>query len=128
MKSNGASRTILVLVMGLVLASTAWADQHEDAPADEPGRGRMMRGPDRAMNQAMHEAMREQMRAQDERLEALVAEMNAAKGSAKVDAIAAVLNEMVDQRRARRAHHEAMRGHRKGMQGKQKKGADQDAN
>lgn len=121
MKSNRALGMIVVLATSFVFASTAWADHHEKASGGKGSGGR-----------AMHEAMRQQMKAQDERLDALVATMNGAEGAAKVDAIAAVLNEMVDQRRARRAHHEAMRGqrhdqHKKGGKGGMK-GDKDDAN
>jgi predicted metal-binding membrane protein len=115
MKSNRIVGTVLVLVAGIAVASTAWADHHEKSPGGKAGGGH-----------AMHEAMRQQMKAQDERLDALVAAMNAAEGAAKVDAIAAVVNEMVDQRRTRRAHHEAMRGRRQGKGGMTSK--KQDAN
>lgn len=54
-----------------------------------------------------HKAMAEKMKAQDAALDALVAEMNAAKTSNAPDAMekpmAAVLNELVAQRKAQRA-------------------------
>ena len=57
--------------------------------------------------QAKHKAMAEKMKAQDATLDALVAEMNAAKTSKAPDAMekpmAAVLNELVAQRKAQRA-------------------------
>ena len=57
--------------------------------------------------QAKHKAMAEKMKAQDATLDALVAEMNAAKTSKATDAMekpmAAVLNELVAQRKAQRA-------------------------
>ena len=49
----------------------------------------------------MHPRM-EQMRENQKKLDDLVAKMNAAKGEAKVDAIAAVLNELVAQRKEMR--------------------------
>ncbi len=56
--------------------------------------------------QAKHKAMEEKMKAQDATLDALVAEMNAAKTSKAPDAMekpmAAVLNELVAQRKAQR--------------------------
>jgi hypothetical protein len=48
----------------------------------------------------MHEQMMADMKAADARLDALVKDMNAATGSAKVDAIAAVLNELLQERKA----------------------------
>ena len=46
--------------------------------------------------------MMEVMRQHDQKLDDLIAKMNAAKGEAKVDAIAAVLNELVAQRKEMR--------------------------
>lgn len=53
----------------------------------------------------MHEEMKQKMEAADARLATLVEQMNATKGSAKTDRMAAVINELVDQRRAM---HEGM--------------------
>ena len=51
---------------------------------------------------ADREKMMAEMKAADERLEALVARMNAASGMEKADATATVVNEMVTQRRTMR--------------------------
>jgi hypothetical protein len=51
---------------------------------------------------ADHEKMMADMKAADERLDVLVATMNAASGLEKADATAAVVSEMVAQRRATR--------------------------
>ena len=53
------------------------------------------------MMRKMH-GMNGQQAAMDERLAALVTEMNKAKGSAKVDRMAAVIDEMVAQRKQMR--------------------------
>jgi hypothetical protein len=50
---------------------------------------------------AARESMREDRAKNDAKLNELVAKMNAATGKKKVDAIAAVVNEMVAQRKAR---------------------------
>jgi hypothetical protein len=58
-----------------------------------------------AMCQAMmaeHTKMTAEVKAADERLDALVAKMTQASGQAKVDATAAVVNEIVAQRRTMR--------------------------
>jgi hypothetical protein len=52
----------------------------------------------------MHEQMMAQMQAGDARLDALVKDMNAAKGEAKVDAVAAVVTELVTQQKAMHGH------------------------
>ena len=51
---------------------------------------------------ADHEKMMAAMKAADQRLDDLVATMNAASGAEKADATAAVVNEMVTQRRTMR--------------------------
>jgi hypothetical protein len=51
---------------------------------------------------ADHEKMMTEMKAADQRLDDLLAKMNAASGLDKTDAIAAVVSEMVVQRRAMR--------------------------
>jgi len=48
----------------------------------------------------------------DARLDSLVRAMNAATGSRKVDAMAAVINELVDERRTMREHMRGMMMHR----------------
>lgn len=48
----------------------------------------------------MHEGMQKKMAAMDTKLEGLVADMNEAKGSSRVDKMAAVINELVAQRSA----------------------------
>lgn len=49
-----------------------------------------------------HQKMMSDMSAMDEKLDGLVAQMNRAKGSKKVESMAAVLNELVAQRKAMR--------------------------
>jgi len=80
-----------------------------------PGPGGAKMDPDR--QKQMRQDMMKKMEADDAKLEELVAAMNAAQGQAKVDAIAAVLNEMVSQRRAMRAHRDEMRATHGGMGG-----------
>jgi hypothetical protein len=58
----------------------------------------------------MHERMMAEMKANDTALDALVAQMNAATGPAKVDAVAAVLNELVRQQKAMHQHMAHMHG------------------
>lgn len=75
-----------------------------------PG-GMGMMGGSGAMGPMMqrHQAMMDSM---DARLDQLVQRMNATKGSAKVDATAAVLNEMVSQRKAMRTMMQQMQQQR----------------
>jgi hypothetical protein len=57
---------------------------------------------DESRMMAMHKEMMAKMEMMDSRLDDLVKKMNAAKGSGKVDATAAVVNELVTQRKAMR--------------------------
>jgi hypothetical protein len=82
--------TLLWIAASLVLAS-AGAAQQPGPRADSAW----------AKRQQM---MMQQMQAADTRLDKLVDEMNRATGSKKVEAMAAVINEMVAQRRQMRAH------------------------
>lgn len=108
----------LALLLGAGLAAApAGADSPAMGPQHKHGGNR---GTMSAERQAAHEKMMQEMMAHDEKIESLAAQMNAAKGQAKVDAMAALLNEMVAQRRTMRAHMEkrqSMRGDRKGTGG-----------
>lgn len=57
---------------------------------------------------ARNEGMKAEMASMDARLDSLLATMNSASGNQKVDAAAAVINEMVAQRKAMRGHMMAM--------------------
>ena len=84
------SITRLALPSALALAVAALAI------AQQPQQGQQQ------MQQQMQQQRRafmEQMQERNRKLDDLVAKMNAAKGQAKVDAIAAVVNELVEQRK-----------------------------
>jgi hypothetical protein len=70
----------------------------------------------------MHEQMMAEMKAADSKLDALVKEMNAATGDAKVNAVAAVVAELVRQNRSMHQRmgqiHEQMMGGRGMMMSK----------
>lgn len=66
--------------------------------------------PDLSDMKKMHEQMITEMKANDARLDALVAQMNAASGPAKVDAVAAAVTELVRQQRAMHQHMGQMHG------------------
>jgi hypothetical protein len=70
--------------------------------------------------QGMHEQKMADMKAMDARLDEKLAAMNAAKGDAKIDAMAAVITELASQRKAmqqKMASHHGERGHKMGHQG-----------
>ena len=100
MKRNRSIGWGLVLVVSGVAATLAWAEAPEGDAESIDGKGRMKHG----SHQPLHPGMRAQMQAHDARIDELVAVMNDAKGEAKVDAIAGVVDELVAQRRARRNH------------------------
>ena len=56
----------------------------------------------------MHEHMMAEMKAADAKLDALVKDMNSAKGEAKVSAIAQVVNELVRQQKTMYEHMGSM--------------------
>jgi hypothetical protein len=64
----------------------------------------------------MHEQMMAEMKAGDARLDALVTDMNAASGDAKVTAIAAVVTELVRQHKA--MHERMGQMHQRMMDGR----------
>jgi hypothetical protein len=62
---------------------------------------------------AKHQAMVEKKAEMEARLDELVGTMNAAQGDAKVDAVAAVLNELISQRKAMHQRKHRLHGHGK---------------
>ena len=96
------SRLSLLLACSLLVASTASAQQRDQTSRDTSSRA--MPGPhhgDRAM-------MMKMMEASDARLDQLVQAMNSATGQKKVDAMAAVINELITQRKQMRGHMRQM--------------------
>jgi hypothetical protein len=93
MKSTGIAPT--VVVAGLLQSATLFAQ--------DPG---TMQGMDKQKHREMmpmHEKMMEEQKAQDAEIDKLMAEMNAATGEKRVDAIIAVINKLVEQRKAMHA-------------------------
>src|ERR1017187_833535 len=105
-------RTIPVLLVSFVGAMTLWAQQPTPPAAQKmemPGKPGMM---DEKMTEesmiAHHKEMMAKMEAMDARLDELVKKMNAATGRKKPDAVAAVINELVAQRKQMREQMMAM--------------------
>ena len=92
------ARLVPSALAALALAGPARAEDPapKAAPAAPPAHVQQM--------QQQRRAFMEQIQERNKRLDDLVAKMNAARGDAKVDAIAAVINEMVEQRRAMQPH------------------------
>ncbi len=89
-------RMIGGLVLALALAPSLFAQM--------AGAGKPAMMPDCAAMMQQHEAMQKHMAEMDAKLQTLVADMNKAKGSAKVDRTAAVVTELVAQRSMMQKH------------------------
>ena len=84
------NRTIVGFALALFCVPALFAQM------PDPQKSAMM--PDCAAMMQQHEAMQKHMAEMDAKLQTLVDDMNKAKGSAKVDKTAAVINELVGQR------------------------------
>ncbi len=98
---KGLSRGVTMLALALVLAAgSALAQQGPPKAAEHPGPGHgMMMGADKGGMMSMHAQMMTDMKAMDARLDQKLAAMNKAKDKNKVEAMAAVINEMAAQRK-----------------------------
>ncbi len=95
-------RTLLMAALGSLLLTGLLAAQAPPPKGMPEGHGMMAGGmmeECKAM-MAKHDETMAKMKEMDEKLERLVAEMNAARGSKKVDAVAAAVSELVAQRHA----------------------------
>jgi hypothetical protein len=107
--------TLLLTAPALFAQQPATGDQQTPMPMP-PGQAMQMpmqHGPHAGQMQpmdcqAMMQKMQASSKAMDDRLAALVTDMDKAKGSAKVDRMAAVINEMVTQRKQMRDDMAAM--------------------
>ncbi len=107
-------RTIPVLLVSLAGVVPLWAQQPTPPPPaaqkmEMPGKPGMTDGKmSEESMMAHHKEMMAKMEAADARLDELVKTMNAATGSKKTDAMAAVINELVAQRKQMRKDMMAM--------------------
>ncbi len=84
-------RIVAVVITGLLQSATLFA---QDSGS--------MKGMDKQKHREImpvHEKLSEEQKRQDAEIDKLLAEMNAAKGEKRVDAIVAVLNKLVEQRK-----------------------------
>lgn len=88
---------ISILFFGLAL-TTAFALQSQEGGQKD---GQMAKHCHEMMQR--HENMQAQMETMDRKLVGLVGQMNQARGDAKVNAMAAVINELVEQRKQMRS-------------------------
>ena len=77
------------------------SEHHPEAQAEKPAQQSDMMARCQQM-MAQRDAMTQRMQAMDTKLDGMVAEMNKATGSQKVDAMAKVVGEMVEQRKQMR--------------------------
>jgi alanine-alpha-ketoisovalerate/valine-pyruvate aminotransferase len=108
---------VIAAIVGFVLfaqmpvsRSLAAASQGaSSAPAGHDHQtGKPMSMPDM---QKMHETMIADMKAEQQKLDELVKKMNSAKGDARVDAIAAIVTQLVERHRAMGEHMNMMHQH-----------------
>jgi hypothetical protein len=95
-------RTLGVVTAVTVACASGLAAQQ---PGGHPGHGSDSAG---AMMHSMMQQHAREMDSLDARLDSLTSRMNRSMGNARVEAMAAVINELVAQRRAMRAHHREM--------------------
>ena len=100
-------RLTLAASIVLILSSTSLTksfslatDLAAQAPSSQGSQPREQSPPNMQDMMKMHEQMMAEMKAADSRLDALTKEMNAAKGEAKVNAVAAVVTELVRQQKS----------------------------
>jgi hypothetical protein len=100
-------RLTLAASIVLILSSTSLTksfnlatDLAAQAPSSQGSQPREQSPPNMQDMMKMQEQMMAEMKAADSRLDALIKEMNAAKGEAKVNAVAAVVTELVRQQKS----------------------------
>ena len=103
-----ALATLVVLSLSSMSAGIDVMGAQSQSPGQPPNMQSMMK---------MHEQMMAQMKADVAKLDALVKTMNTASGSAKTDAIAAVVNELANQHKAMHAYMDQMHQQMMGMGG-----------
>jgi Flp pilus assembly protein TadB len=106
-KVGKVTSALVASILGAALGLLAQQPAPPAAGAPEP---KMTMGHDdmNADMMARHREMMARMETMDAKLDALVKEMEAASGSRKVDAVAAVVSELVRQRKEMREHMTAM--------------------
>jgi hypothetical protein len=100
-------RLTLGAAIVLILSSTSptrsfnlGTDVAAQAPSSQSSQPREQSPSNMQDMMKMHEQMMSEMKASDSRLDALVNEMNAASGDAKVNAVAVVVTELVRQQKS----------------------------
>lgn len=100
-------KTMVIFAVLVMIGSFAFAQAEQKPAMTMPMQKDMAMAGCKAMMQR-HQEMQASMKEKDDRLQQLVKDMNAARGSAKVDRMAAVVTELVNQRTQMREHMSAM--------------------
>ena len=87
--------TIAAIAIAALQAATTFAQEPTGMPGMDKQKHREM--------MPMHAKMMEKQKAQDTEIDKLVATMNSATGEQRIDAIMAVINKLVEQRKAMHA-------------------------
>lgn len=95
------STTIVCIAFAAAFGSTQSGASLAEARQESPAAQQAVQPQQPTMADMMkrHEQMMAEMKAADAKLDALVKDMNAATGDAKIAAVAAVINELVQQHR-----------------------------
>jgi uncharacterized protein HemX len=112
-----AALVVLALTFGVTRFGGDVAEATQQNPASTAAQPQQLNMQDMMK---LHEQMMAEMKAADAKLEALVNDMNAATGDARVPAMAAVVTELVQQQKAMHGrmgqmHQQMMMGGRGGM-------------
>jgi hypothetical protein len=116
MNKRLALMTTMVVLVAFGLGAAPALTGAAQAPSPKPApQAQAQTQASMAEMMKMHEQMMAEMKASEAKLEALVKDMNAAAGEARLNALAAVVNELVRQNRAMHEHmdhmHHMMGGH-----------------
>ena len=106
MKTN---QLFSIVIAGVLAVGTAFAQQTESASGGCPMMCGVMCGKMGAHKGQMadwHQKMMEKIKAQDAEMDKLIQEMNAASGEKKVEALAAIANKAMEERKAWHAEME----------------------
>jgi cell division protein FtsL len=95
-----STRILSVVIEGLLQSSMLFAQTPSGMQGMDKQKHREM--------MPMHEKMMEEQKKQDAEIDKLAAEMNAATGEKRVDAIVAVVNKLIEQRKEM---HQEMAAH-----------------
>ena len=110
-----AGFVVLALVLGATRLGFNVAEATQQTPPVQGGT--QAQPPSMQEMMKMHEQMMAEMKAGDAKLDALVKDMSDAKGDAKVNAVAAVVNELVRQHKAMHGRMGQMHQHMMGGRG-----------